>query len=335
MRMAREARPGWLRALTCAAWCGAGVALFTGGAAAAADYPQRAVTIVVPFPAGGGADVLTRLLAAELHDKLGQPFVIENRPGAGTTIAAAAVARAVPDGYTLMLATTSTLAIAPSVYKSLAYDPVTSFAPVTLVGTTDFVLIAHPSVAADDLPGLIALMRGKPGAMSYASAGIGTPHHLMMAILLKMAGATAQHVPYRGSPAAMTDLLAGLVPLMMCDMVPALPMIRAGKVKAFGVAGPTRSPQAPDIPTIAEAGLPGFAATGWFSIVAPAGTPRPIVDTLNRVVTAYLARPETAAKLATLSMRPLASTPEELARFIVSERAKWAVFAAEAGITPQ
>jgi tripartite-type tricarboxylate transporter receptor subunit TctC len=314
--------------------CAGLLVLGLSGAARAEDYPQRTVTIVVPFPAGGATDVLTRLLAAELHDRLGQPFVIENRPGAGTTIAAAAVARVAPDGYTLMLAPTSTT-IAPSVYKSIAYDPVRSFAPVALVGTTDFVLIAHPSVAAADLPGLIALLRGKPGAMTYGSAGVGTPHHLMMAMFLKMAGATAQHVPYRGSPAAMTDVLAGLVPLMMSDMLPALPLIRDGKVKAFGVAGPTRSPQAPEIPTIAEAGLPGYAATGWFSIVAPAGTPRPIVDTLNRVMTAYLARPETADKLATLGLRPLASTPEELARHIASEQAKWAAFAAEAGITPQ
>jgi tripartite-type tricarboxylate transporter receptor subunit TctC len=314
----------------------AGIGLFIAGAdaAGAQDYPQRAVTIVVPFPAGGATDVLTRLLAAELHERLGQPFVIENRPGAGATIAATAVARAAPDGYTLLLAPTST-AIAPSVYKSLAFDPVRSFAPIALVGTTDFVLIAHPSVAADDLPGLIALMRGAPGAMSYASAGFGTPHHLMMAKILKLAGATAQHVPYRGSPAAMTDLLAGLVPLMMCDMLPALPMIRAGKVKAFGVAGPTRSPQAPDVPTIAEAGLPGFAATTWFSLVAPAGTPRPIVDTLNRVVTGYLSKPDTADKFASLGLRPLASTPEELGRHIASEQATWAAFAAEAGITPQ
>jgi tripartite-type tricarboxylate transporter receptor subunit TctC len=299
----------------------AGIGLFIAGAdaAGAQDYPQRAVTIVVPFPAGGATDVLTRLLAAELHERLGQPFVIENRPGAGATIAATAVARAAPDGYTLLLAPTST-AIAPSVYKSLAFDPVRSFAPIALVGTTDFVPIAHPSVAADDLPGLIALMRGAPGAMSYASAGFGTPHHLMMAKILKMAGATAQHVPYRGSPAAMTDLLAGLVPLMMCDMLPALPMIRAGKVKAFGVA---------------EAGLPGFAATTWFSLVAPAGTPRPIVDTLNRVVTGYLSKPDTADKFASLGLRPLASTPEELGRHIASEQATWAAFAAEAGITPQ
>ena len=304
-------------------------------APAAAQYPQRPVTLVVPFPAGGATDLIARLLASELHGKLGQPFVVESRPGAGTTLAATAVARAAPDGATLLLATTSTLAIAPSVYKKLGYDPLKDFAPVELVGTTDFVLIADPALAADDLPALIALLRGKAGAMSYASAGIGTPHHLIMAMFLRDAGAVAQHVPYRGSPAALTDIVAGRVPLMMCDLTAALPLVRAGKLKAFGVATATRSPQAPDIPTIAEAGLPGFAASSWFSIVAPAGTPRAAIDTLNRVMTAYLVRPEAAEKLSAAAMRPLTSTPEELARFIISERAKWADVAAAAGIEPQ
>ena len=311
------------------------LALLAAVAPAAAQYPQRPVTIVVPFPAGGATDLIARVLANELHEKLGQPFVVESRPGAGTTLAATAVARAAPDGATLLLATTSTLAIAPSVYKALAYDPLKDFAPVELVGTTDFVLIGDPALAADDVPGLIKLLRAKAGAMTYASAGIGTPHHLIMAMFLREAGATAQHVPYRGSPLALTDIVAGRVPMMMCDLTAALPLIRAGKLKAFGVATATRSPQAPDIATIGEAGLPGFAASGWFSIVAPAGTPRATIDTLNRVMTGYLARPEAAEKLAAAAMRPLTSTPEELARFIVSERSKWAEVAAAAGIEPQ
>ena len=303
-------------------------------APAAAQYPQRPVALVVPFPAGGATDLIARLLANELQEKLGQPFVIENRPGAGTTLAAAAVARAAPDGATLLLATTSTLAIAPSVYKKLTYDPLKDFAPVELVGTTDFVLVGDPALAPDDLRGLIALLRGKAGAMTYASAGIGTPHHLIMAMFLRDAGGTAQHVPYRGSPAALTDIVAGRVPMMMCDLTAALPLIRAGKLKAFGVATATRSPQAPEIPTIAEAGLAGFGASGWFSIVAPTGTPRAAIETLNRVMTAYLVRPEATEKLSAAAMRPLTSTPEELARFIISERAKWAEVAAAAGIEP-
>jgi len=171
--------------------------------------------------------------------------------------------------------------------------------------------------------------------MTYASAGIGTPHHLIMAMFLRDAGAAAQHVPYRGSPSALTDIVAGRVALMMCDLTAALPLVRAGKLKAYGVATATRSPEAPEIPTIAEAGLSGFAASGWFSIVAPAGAPRAAIDALNRVITAYLVRPEAAEKLAAAAMRPLTSTPEELARFIVSERAKWAEVAAAAGIEPQ
>jgi tripartite-type tricarboxylate transporter receptor subunit TctC len=332
MRATRDGRSRWLRL------CALGLlvlGLLGATDAAAQDYPEHAVTIVVPFPAGGATDLLARLLAADLHDKVNQPFVIENRPGAGTTIAAAAVARAAPDGYTLLLATTSTLAISPSVYKSISFDPLRDFAPIALVGTTDFVLLAHPSVPAGNLAELIALMRSKPGAMTYASAGIGTPHHLIMAMLLHMAGVTAQHVPYRGSPAALTDVLAGVVALMMCDLMPALPLINDAKLKVFGTALPTRSPQAPDIPTIAEAGLPGFGAGGWFSVVAPAGTPPSIIDKLNRVMIAYLGEPGVADKLASLGMRPLVSTPNELAHYIVSERAKWAAIAAEAGITPQ
>ena len=314
--------------------CAALLVALLAPAPAAAQYPQRPVAIVVPFPAGGATDLIARLLATELQAKLGQPFVVESRPGAGTTLAATAVARAAPDGATLLLATTSTLAIAPSVYKALAYDPLKDFAPVELVGTTDFVLITHPSLAPD-LPALIALLRGKGGAITYASAGIGTPHHLIMAMFLREAGAAAQHVPYRGSPAALTDIVAGRVPMMMCDLTAALPLIRDGKLKALGVATATRSPQAPEIPTIAEAGLPGFAASGWFSIVAPAGTPRAAIEALNRVMTAYLVRPEAAEKLSAAAMRPLTSTPEELARFIVAERGKWAAVAAAAGIEPQ
>src|SRR5262249_60473113 len=186
--------------------------LIAASAPAAAQYPQPPVTVVVPFPAGGATDLIARLLASELQNKLGQPFVVESRPGAGTTLAATAVARAAPDGATLLLATTSTLAIAPSVYKALAYDPLKDFAPVELVGTTDFVLVGAPTLEAADLLALIALLRGNAGAMTYASAGIGTPHHLTMAMFLREAGAAAQHVPYRGSTAALTDIVAGRGP---------------------------------------------------------------------------------------------------------------------------
>src|SRR5262249_5686907 len=261
---------------------GFAVAIGAARAPAADDYPQRSVTLVVPFPAGGATDIMARVVAEGLRDKFNVAFVIENRPGAGTLIGAGAVAKSAPDGDTLLLATASTPPIAPHIYKSLPYDPVKDFAPITLVGAADFVLVSHPSVAADTLGDLVALVRGKPGELSYASAGIGTPHHLFMEMLLSMTGLEMQHVPYRGSPAALSDVVAGRIALIMCDLPPTLPLIRDKKVKAFGVASETRIAFAPEIPTIAEAGIPGYVAAGWFSMVAPAGTPRPIIDALNQ-----------------------------------------------------
>jgi tripartite-type tricarboxylate transporter receptor subunit TctC len=233
-----------------------------GAHAGADDYPQRPVTFICPFPAGGGTDILTRMLAAELQDKLKQPFVVENRTGAGTVIAAAAVAKSPPDGYTLLLAPVTTLAIGPSVYKSLPYDTVKDFAPVGLVGSAEFALIAHPSLGAATLPELIALIKSRPGVLSYGSSGRSTPHHLFMEMFLKMIGGTAQHVPYRGSLPALTDVVAGEIHMMMADLAIAIPMIEAGKVKAYGVTSARRVAAVPDLPTIAEAGLPGYAASG-------------------------------------------------------------------------
>ncbi len=305
------------------------------GARGADDYPQRTVTFVCPFPPGGGTDILTRMLAQELQDKLKQPFVVENRTGAGTVIAAAAVAKSPPDGYTLLLAPVTTLAIGPSVYKSLPYDTVKDFAPVGLVGAAEFALVADPALGARTLPELIALIRSKPGQLSYGSSGRSTPHHLFMEMFLKMIGGQAQHVPYRGSQPALTDVVAGRIQMMMVDLAVAIPMIEAGKVRAYGVTSAKRVAAVPDIPTIAEAGLPGYAASGWFSVVARAGTPRPIIDKLNAVLTAYLQRPDVTQRLAVLAINPLTSTPDELEAFIPAEIAKWARVVKEAGITPE
>ena len=316
--------------------CAFGAAILGArGAPAADDYPQRSVTVVVPFPAGGATDLMARVLAEGLREQLKVPFVVENRPGAGTLIAAAAVAKAAPDGHTLMLATLATLAIAPHVYKSIPYDPVKDFAPIGLVGEADFVLVSHPSVPAETLAELIARVREKPGELAYASAGIGTPHHLFMEMFLSMTGLSVRHVPYRGSPAALTDVVAGAVPLMMCDLTPALQMIREKKVKAFGVASPTRLADAPEIPTLAEAGLPGYVATGWFSVVARAGTPRPTIDKLNNAIGTHLARADVQDKLAVLGIRALTGSPEELARHAAAELARWGRVAKDAGITPE
>jgi tripartite-type tricarboxylate transporter receptor subunit TctC len=303
--------------------------------AGADDYPQHTVTFICPFPAGGGTDILARMLAAELQDKLRQPFVVENRTGAGTVIAAAALAKSPSDGYTLLLAPVTTLAIGPSVYKSLPYDTVKDFAPVGLVGAADFALVGHPSLGAATLPELIALIRSRPGQLSYGSSGRSTPHHLFMEMFLKMIGGQAQHVPYRGSLPALTDVVAGEIQMMMVDLAIAIPMIEAGRVEAYGVTSATRVAAVPDLPTIAEAGLPGYAASGWFSVVARAGTPRVAIDKLNAVLTSYLRRLDVAERLTTLAINPLTSTPDELERFIPAEIAKWAKVVKDAGITPE
>ncbi len=303
--------------------------------AIAEDYPQRTVTFVCPFPAGGGTDILTRVLAQELQEKLKRPVVVENRPGAGTLIAASAVAKSPPDGYMLLLAPVTTLAIGPSIYKSLPYDTQKDFAPIGLVGSAQFALVANPALGAATLPELIALIRAKSGGMSYGTSGASTPHHLFMEMFLKMIDAKAQHVPYRGSVPALTDVVSGQIPMMMVDLAVAMPMIREGKVKAYGVTSRARIKAMPELPTLAEAGLPGYAATGWFSVVARAGTPRPIVDKLNEVLMAHLRRPEVQDKLTALAIEPLTSTPDELEKFIATEIAKWAQVVRDAGITPE
>jgi tripartite-type tricarboxylate transporter receptor subunit TctC len=306
-----------------------------GVSAQAQDYPQRTVTFICPFPAGGGTDILTRMLAQELQDKLKQTVIVENRAGAGTVIAAAAVAKSAPDGYTLLLAPVTTLAIGPSIYKSLPYDTVKDFAPIGLVGSAQFALVANPSLGANTLPELIALVRSKNGQMSYGTSGASTPHHLFMEMFLKMIGAKAQHVPYRGSVPALTDVVSGQIPMMMVDLAVAIPLIKEGKVKAYGVTSAHRVKAMPDLPTIAEAGLPGYAATGWFSVVARAGTPRPIADQLNGILMTFLKRPDVNDKLQALAIDVLTSTPDELEKFIPAEISKWAVVVKDAGIVPE
>ena len=315
---------------------GFAVALGVSGARAQSDdYPSRNITFLCPFPAGGGTDFLTRMLAQELQDKLKRPVIVENRPGAGTQLAAGATAKSAPDGYTLFLAPITTLAIGPSVFKSLPYDTVKDFAPIGLVGSAQFALVANPSLGAATLPELITMIKGKNGQISYATSGASTPHHLFMEMFLKSIGATAQHIPYRGSGPALTDVIAGQVPIMMVDLAVALPQIRAGKVKVYGVTSPERIKAAPEIPTIAEAGLPGYAATGWFSVVARAGTPRPIVDKLNAVLMTYLKRDEVRDKLEAHAIEPRTSTPDEMQKYLASEIVKWAKVVKDAGIEPQ
>jgi tripartite-type tricarboxylate transporter receptor subunit TctC len=301
----------------------------------AEDYPARPVTFICPFQAGGGTDILTRLLAQELQDKLGKPFIVENRTGAATVIAASAVAKSPPDGYTLLLAPVTTLAIGPNVIKSLPYDTVKDFAPIGLVGSAQFALVANPAVGAKTLPELIEYVRSKSGQISYATSGPSTPHHLFMEMFLRRIGAKGQQVPYRGSVPGLTDVVSGQIPIMMVDLAVAMPMIRDGKVRAYGVTAATRSTAMPDLPTLAEAGLPGFAAQGWFSVVTRAGTPRPIIDKISGVLMAFLKRPGIQERLKVLAIDPISSTPDELAKLIPAEIARYAQVVKDAGITPQ
>ena len=314
-----------------------GLALTAGGTARAQtdDYPSRTVTFICPFPAGGGTDILVRLLAAELQDKLKRPVVVDNRVGGGTVIAASAVAKSPPDGYTLFLAPVTTMAIGPAIHKKLPYDTVKDFAPVGLVGSAQFALIANPNIGAPTLPDLIALVKSKNGQMSYATSGASTPHHLLMEMFLHQIGAKAQHVPYRGSVPAMTDVISGQIPFMVVDLAVAMGPIQEGKLKVYGVTSPNRIKAMPDLPTIAEAGLPGYGTNGWFSVVVAAGTPRPIIDKLNGVLMPYLKRPDVQDRLNALAITPLTSTPEELEKFIPAEIEKWAKVVKDAGIEPQ
>ena len=238
-----------------------GLAFDAASAQTPADgYPQRTVTFLCPFPAGGGTDILTRILAQELQDKLKRPVVVENRPGGGTIVAAQAAARAAPDGHTILLAPVTTLAMGPSVHKTLPYDTVKDFAPVGLVGSSQFALIANPKLGVTTLPELIAFIKSKDGTLSYASSGAATPHHLFMELFLKMVGARAQHVPYRGSVPALTDVISGHIPFMIVDLAVAIPAINEGKVTALGVTSTSRIKAMPDLPPSRRAACRAMAA---------------------------------------------------------------------------
>lgn len=289
----------------------------------AQNYPERPVTFLVPYAPGGGTDIYSRMLADELRDKLKQPFVIENKAGAATQIAASALANAPADGYTLMMGSSTTLAMNPSLYNKLSYS-VDDFAPVALVGSAYFVLLANPNVPAKTLPELIAYIKSQPpGSLSFGSSGAGTPHHLFMEMFLSMIGAKMTHVAYRGSVPALTDVVSGQIPMMIVDLTPAQQLIDDGKVRAFGITSPVRAKSAPNIPTIAEAGLPGYSGEGWFGVIAKKGTPEPIISVLNKTISDYIKRPDIAEKVYATGIQPRTGTVEEFAQFIPAEQKKW------------
>ncbi len=310
--------------------------------AAAQAWPTRAVRFVVPSAAGGGTDIVTRVLAQKLADTLGQPFVVENRAGAGQMIGTELVARAPADGYAILMAS-STLAINPVMYRKISYDAVRDFAPVTQVASLPNVLVAHPSLPAKTVAELVALAKQKPGQVNYASAGVGTSPHMSMELFKSMAGVDLAHIPYKGTAPAVTDVLGGQVPVMMANVLTALPHLKSGKLRALAVTGTRHAESLPDVPTMAEAGaasglvpgLKGYEAIQWYGVLAPAGTARDIVVKLQAEVARALKLADVRERLAADGAEPVGSSPEQFAALIRSELEKWATVARNAGIKPE
>ena len=287
------------------------------------DYPSRTIKMIVPLEAGGGTDLLARIIAEKLSEYLHQPVIVENRPGAGTQVGAEIVARATPDGYTLLSSSLTTYAFNPSLYKTLPYDPAKDFAPIALTGRFAFLLVANPKFAANSLPELIAMAKASPDKLVFASAGPGSPHQLAMELLLNRADVRMTHVPYRGAAPALKDVISGDVPVMMLDVATAREPIKAGLLKVLASASPQRLAEFPNVPTVAESGYPGFEASAWQGIVAPAKTPPEIVKKLNDQIEIALADPAVREKLLAASIEPMKSTPEDFATYMQSETQKW------------
>ena len=300
-------------------------------AAAHAQYPAKPVRIVVPSSAGGGTDIVARIVSPKLSERLGQQIVIDNRPGAGTMIGGELVAKAPPDGYTLLMCV-STLATNPIIYRKVPYNALTDFAPVTLVLSAPNILVVHPSLPVKTVKELIWFAQARPGELNFASAGAGTGPHLAMALFMSMAGIRMVHIPYKGSAPAIIDLLSGQVTTMVATMLTGLPHVRSGRLRALGITGLKRIAAAHDVPTIAESGVPGYDAAQWYGMVAPAQTPKEIVARLNRDLVAILQSDEIKERFAADGAEAVPTTPDEFARYIRSETDKWARVAKSAGI---
>jgi len=289
----------------------------------AQGYPDKPLKLVVPFPPGGPTDIVGRLVAQKLAEGIGQPVVVENRPGAGGTVGSTAVARAPADGYTLLYGST-TLAIAPSLYRDLAYDPRTAFAPISLVSRGPIIAAVNAQLPAKTLKDFIALAKSSPGRINYGSAGSGTPPHLAAELFKTVAGVDLVHVPYKGGGPAVSDLAGGQVQVCFEGLPTLLPHIKSGKVRALAITGAKRDPALPEVPTFAEAGLPGYDANFWNGLVAPAGTPAEVIARLNSVLVQALATPEVHAAFVRLGLEAAGTTPQQFGDFIAAEIDKWA-----------
>jgi tripartite-type tricarboxylate transporter receptor subunit TctC len=307
--------------------------LLAPGTVRADEYPSRPVKVIVPFGAGGPTDVFTRAIAEELHKALRQPFVLENRPGAGTTIGTELVAKAAPDGYTLLMVS-GTQTVNETLYARKNYRLMQDLTPVAPLIDTDLVLVVHPSVPAKSVGDLLALARAKPGTLNYGSSGPGSNYHMAGELLRNLTGVDIVHVPYKGSTGARNDILSGQIQILF-DSVPTMaPTIQAGMVRALGTSGKQRSPTLPDVPTLAEAGVPGFQATLWVGLMAPASTPRPIIEKLNGEITKIVQRPDVKVAWEKLGASPLVMTQPQFATFMQAEVEKWAKVIAANKIAP-
>ena len=294
-------------------------------------YPTRPIRLVVPFPAGGATDIIARAVSQKLTEAWGQSVVVDNRPGAGGNIGSELVAKAAPDGYTLEMGTVGTHAINASLYSKMPYDHVKDFAPIILVAGVPNVLVVNPSLPVNSVQELIAYAKANPGKLNFASSGPGTSIHLSGELFKVMAGVQMTHVPYKGSAPALQDLLGGQVQVMFDNLPPSLPQIKGARLRALAVTSLTRAPALPDVPTIAESGLPGFEASSWFGILAPAGTPPAIIAKVNAEVAKWLASPEGKEKLVAIGANAAGGSPEDFARHIQTETAKWAKVVKESG----
>ena len=311
------------------------VALMTSAGAVAQGYPGKPVRLVVPFAAGGGADYVGRIVGQKFLEAFGQPLIIDNRAGAGGAIGTELAAKAAPDGYTLLLGSAGPLTIQPGLSARLPYDPVKDFAPITLVSSIPYVMVVHPSLPVKSVRELIALARAKPGQLNFGSPGNGTTTHLATELFKQVAGIEALHVPYKGVAPAVTDLLAGQTQFMSGDLSTLMPQVKAGRLRALGVTGASRSALAPDVPTIAESGLPGYEAIGWFAVLAPGATPRELVTRLNAAIVKGISDADAREKLAQLGGDVAANTPAEFTARIRDDLAKWSKLIRAIGLKPE
>ena len=295
-------------------------------------YPTKPVRLVVPFPPGGSTDIVARIVAQKLGERIGQPLVVENRGGAGGTIGTDAVAKAAPDGYVLGFASTSTHAVAPAVYAKLPYDPIKDFAPISLVAVTPYLLVVNPKLEVNSLKEFVAYVKPRPGKFNYASAGTGSTTHLAMEMLKSAAGLFILHIPYNGNGPAGTAVIAGDVEFLFGSLPAVLPHAKSGRVRALAVGTPKRSPSLPDVPTVAESGFPGFDASLWLAVMAPAGTPGAVVSRLNKEIVAVVRSPDAADALNKAGAEPVTSTPAELTKMVSDGVQKYAAAVKRAGV---